>query len=580
VPQKLCADGASIFTVRPGSWVHEIGLKKKNIREITSFRCNSESKKFTAALFPMKILVADRISPIGVDLFKAEAGFEVIEAYGSSPEQLLELVKDVDAIALRSDTRVTAEVVAAAPKLKVVGRAGVGVDNIDIEAATDGGVIVMNTPTGNTLATAELTFTHMLAGTRPIVQAAASMTAGRWDRKLYTGSELNGKTLGILGMGRIGAEVAKRAQAFNMSVLGYDPYLTESRAKTLGVKQATLDEVIENADYITVHMPLTADTKHMLNADAFGRMKDGVRVYNCARGGIIDEGALIEALNSGKVAAAGLDVYEDEPPAEDSPLRQIENLVLTPHLGASTQEAQENVGIDVAKQMIEALKGEMVRNALNMPSLDPKALEQLAPYMTLGEKLGTFSQQLAPEGVEKITIRYFGKITELDTLPLTYAIQRGYLREISENVNDVNAPKKIARLGIETEQIKSSAHAEFTELVEVEVTCKGGKTRTIGGTLVGKNQTPRIVTIDGHGVEVNTDATLLVLKNKDVPGIVGFIGVTLGEDKVNIANMSLSRGQDADFAVSVFELDSVPSEAAAKKITENDAIEKYRVIRL
>ena len=528
----------------------------------------------------MKILVADRISPIGVDLFKSEEGFEVIEAYGSTPEQLLEIVKDVDAIALRSDTRVTAEVIAAAPKLKVVGRAGVGVDNIDIEAATDAGVIVMNTPTGNTLATAELTFTHMLAGTRPIVQASASMTAGRWDRKLYTGSELNGKTLGVLGMGRIGAEVAKRAQAFNMTVLGYDPYLTESRAKALGVTLSTLDEVIENADYITTHMPLTADTKHMLNADAFSRMKDGVRVFNCARGGIIDEAALIEALNSGKVAAAGLDVYEDEPPAADSPLRQIDNLVLTPHLGASTQEAQENVGIDVAKQMIEALKGEMVRNALNMPSLDPKALKQIAPYLTLGEKLGTFSQQLAPEGVEKITIRYFGKITELDTLPLSYAIQRGYLREISDNVNDVNAPKKIARLGIETEQVKSSAHAEFTELVEVQVTSKSGKTRTIGGTLVGKNQSPRIVTIDGHSVEVSTDATLLVLKNKDVPGIVGFIGVTLGEDNVNIANMSLSRDQGEGFAVSVFELDSVPSEAAAKKIAEHTAIDKYRVIRL
>lgn len=528
----------------------------------------------------MKILIADRISPIGVDLFKAEAGFEVIEAYGSTPDQVLELVKDVDAIALRSDTRVTAEVLAAAPQLKVVGRAGVGVDNIDIEAATDRGVIVMNTPTGNTLATAELTFTHMLCGTRSIVQASAGMRAGRWDRKQFTGSELSEKVLGILGMGRIGAEVAKRAQAFNMTVLAYDPYLTESRAKTLGVKLSTFNEVIEHADYITVHMPLTANTKHMLNGDAFARMKDGVRVFNCARGGIIDEAALIQALHSGKVAAAGLDVYEDEPPPEDSPLRQIENLVLTPHLGASTQEAQENVGIDVAKQMIEALKGQMVRNALNMPSLDPKTVAQLAPYMTLGEKLGTFSQQLAPEGVEKITIRYFGKITQLDTLPLTYAIQRGYLREISDHVNDVNAPKKIERLGIEMEQVKTNSHAEYTDLVEVQVTSKGGKSRTIGGTLVGKNQIPRIVAIDGHGVEVSTDATLLVLKNKDVPGIVGFIGVTLGEDHVNIANMSLSRDQGEGFAVSVFELDSAPSEAAAKTISEHVAIEKYRVIRL
>lgn len=528
----------------------------------------------------MKILIADRISPIGVDLFKAEAGFDVIEAYGSSPEQILELVKDVDAIAVRSDTTITAEVIAAAPKLKVVGRAGVGVDNIDIEAATDHGVIVMNTPTGNTIATAELTFTHLLAGARPIVEAAVTMREGKWERKKLTGSELNQKTLGVLGMGRIGSEVAKRAMAFQMDVLAYDPYLTESRAKSLGVKLATLDEVIENADYITVHMPLTADTKHMLNADAFKRMKDGVRVFNCARGGIIEEAALIDALSSGKVAAAGLDVYEDEPPAGDSPLRSIKNLVLTPHLGASTVEAQENVGIDVAKQMIETLKGGMVMNALNMPSVDPKVLEKLAPYMTLGEKVGTFAQQLAPEGVEKISIRYYGKIVELDTLPLTNAVQRGYLREISDNVNNVNAPKKIERLGIACEEIKTHSHDEFNELIEVQVVCKGGKTRTIAGTLAGKNQVPRIVLIDGHGVEVNTDATLLVLKNKDVPGIVGFIGVTLGEDNCNIANMSLSRDQGEGFAVSVFELDSAPSEAAAKKITAHAAIEKYRVIKL
>ncbi len=423
----------------------------------------------------MKILVADRISPIGVDLFKAQQGFDVVEAYGSSPEQLLEHAKDADAIAVRSDSRITADIIAVAKNLKVVGRAGVGVDNIDIEAATDHGVIVMNTPTGNTIATAELTFTHMLAGTRPIVLAAAGMKAGRWDRKKYTGSELNQKTLGVLGMGRIGAEVAKRAMAFQMDVIAYDPYLTESRAKALGVKQATLDEVIENLDYITVHMPMTAETKHMLNADAFARMKDGVRVFNCARGGIIEEAALIDALNSGKVAAAGLDVYEDEPPAEDSPLRSIEKPVLTPHLGASTQEAQENVGIDVAKQMIEALTGGNGYECAQYALVDPKVLEKLGPYMTLGEKIGTFSQQLAPEGVEKITIRYFGKIIELDTLPLTNAIQRGFLREISDNVNNVNAPKKIERLGVVTEQIKSSSHADFNELIEVEVTCKGGK---------------------------------------------------------------------------------------------------------
>ncbi|NBB78759.1 MAG: phosphoglycerate dehydrogenase [Verrucomicrobia bacterium] len=528
----------------------------------------------------MKIIVADRISPIGVNLFKAQDGFDVVEAYGSSPEQILELAKDADAIAVRSDTKITAEVIAAAKNLKVVGRAGVGVDNIDIEAATDSGVIVMNTPTGNTIAAAELTFAHMLAGARHIAQANKSMNEGRWDRKKYTGSELNQKTLGILGLGRIGTELAKRAMAFQMEVVAYDPYLTETRAKSLGVKLCSLDEAIEASDFLSIHMPLTKETKHLIGKDAFARMKDGVRVFNCARGGILDEAALAEALQSGKVASAGLDVYENEPLAEDSPLRGIENLVLTPHLGASTEEAQENVGIDVAKQMIDALTGGMVVNALNMPSVDPKVLEKLGPYMELGEKIGTFSQQLAPDGVEKITIRYYGKIVELDTLPLTNAVQRGYLREISDNVNNVNAPKKIERLGIACDQVKSNTHADFNELIEVEVSCKGGKTRTISGTLVGKAQTPRIVLIDGHGVEVSTDATLLVLKNKDVPGIVGFIGLTLGEDNVNIANMSLSRDKGEGFAVSVFELDSAPSAATEKKITEHAAIEKYRVIKL
>lgn len=528
----------------------------------------------------MKILVADRISPIGVDLFKAETGFEVIEAYGSTPEQILELVKDVDGIAVRSETKVTAEVFAAAKNLKVVGRAGVGVDNIDIEAATDHGVIVMNTPTGNTIATAELTFTHMLAGTRPIVQACARMREGAWDRKKFTGSELNEKTLGVLGMGRIGAEVSKRARAFQMKVLAYDPYLTEARAKDLGVTLAKFDQLIAESDYITVHMPLTADTKHMINAKTIQQMKKGVRIFNCARGGIIDEAALIEGLKSGHVAAAGLDVYEDEPPAEDSELRSLPNLVITPHLGASTQEAQENVGIDVARQMIETLKGGMVMNALNMPSVDPQVLERLAPYICLGEKLGTFSQQLGPEGIEKMVIRYYGKMAEFETLPLTNAIQRGFLREISENVNDVNAPKKIARLGIQSEEVKIPTHDDFNELMEVSVVNSAGKTRSISGSLFGKQQVPRIVSIDGHNVEVNTDATLIVLKNKDVPGIVGFIGQVLGEDSVNIANMSLSRDKGEGFAVSVFEIDSVPSEKATQRIVEHEAIEKYRVIKL
>lgn len=528
----------------------------------------------------MKILVADKISPKGVDFFKAQQGYNVVEAYGSSPEQILELVKDVDAIAVRSETTVSAEVIAAAPNLKVVGRAGVGVDNIDIEAATERGVIVMNTPGGNTIATAELTFTHMLCGTRPIAQANATMKSGGWGRKQYSGFELLGKTLGICGFGRIGAEVAKRAKAFGMTVVAYDPFLTDSRAESMGISKVSLDDVIAQSDYITVHMPLNDETRGMIGKDAFAKAKDGVRVFNCARGGIIDEAALVEAVESGKVAAAGLDVYEGEPLAEDSPLRKLDNVVLTPHLGASTAEAQESVGVEVAEQMVEALNGGTVRNAINMPSVDAEALEALKPYLSLGQALGTFIQQLGGEGIESLTITYYGKITKLDTLPLSRAIQRGFLKHIVDQVNDVNAPKKLEDLGIKVETTSSSTHTSYQELVEVQTIDSTGKSRTVGGTLFTRRQEPRIVHIDHHGLELNTKGTLLVLKNQDVPGIIGFIGTVLSEDGINIANMSLSRDQGEGFAISAYELDSVPSEATQAKISGHKDIEKFRVIEL
>ena len=529
----------------------------------------------------MKVLVADKISPKGVAYLRQQPGLEVIEAYGSSPEKVLELVKDVHAIAVRSETKITAAVLAAAPLLKVVGRAGVGVDNVDVDAATERGVVVMNTPSGNTIATAELTFTHMLCGARPVPQAAASMKAGQWDRKSFSGIELFRKTLGVVGLGRIGGEVAKRAQAFGMRVLAYDPYLSPSRAKAMQVEAVDLDELLKQSDYITVHMPLTDDTKYMIDEAAFEKCKKGLRIFNCARGGIIKESALLAALKSGKVAAAGLDVYEDEPLAKDSEFRTLPNVVLTPHLGASTAEAQESVGIEVAEQIADVLNGGVIRNAVNMPSIDAAALKVLAPYLDLGAKLGTLVQQIAPAQISSLRITYWGKVADIDVNAVTRAIERGYLRRISgEEVNFVNAPFVLQRLGIQAEVVKSAADSGYTELMQVEAIAPDGAVTSAAGTLIGKANQPRIVKINGREVEVAAEGQLLVLENVDQPGMVGEVGTILGKDKVNIADMSLSRLTPGGTAYMVVRVDHEPSESARKIIKGHTAIKQAKFVQL
>jgi D-3-phosphoglycerate dehydrogenase len=529
----------------------------------------------------MKVLVADKISPKGVEYLRKQPGFEVIEAYGSTPAKILELVKDVHAIAVRSETKITREVFAAAPLLKVVGRAGVGVDNVDVEAATERGVVVMNTPSGNTIATAELTFTHILCGARPVPQAAASMKAGQWDRKSFSGVELFRKTLGIVGLGRIGGEVAKRAQAFGMRVLAYDPYLAPSRAKAMQVEAASLDEVLTHADYITVHMPLTDDTHYMIDEKAFEKCKKGLRIYNCARGGIIKETALIAALKSGKVAAAGLDVYEDEPLAKDSELRSLPNVVLTPHLGASTAEAQESVGIEIAEQIADVLAGGVIRNAVNMPSIDAAALKIIGPYLDLGTKLGTLVQQIAPKLIATLRITYFGKVADVDVNSVTRAVERGYLRRISgEEVNYVNAPFMLQRLGVQVDIVKSNIDCDYTDLIRVEAVAADGAVFSAQGTLTGKSAQPRIVGINGREVEVAAEGKLLVLENVDQPGMVGLIGTLLGKDHVNIADMSLSRLTPGGTAYMVVRVDTEPSEAARKEIKDNPAIKMAKFVQL
>lgn len=527
----------------------------------------------------MKVLVADPISPKGVELLKNQ-GFETVEAYGSTPEQIKELIKDADAVIVRSETKITADVLACASKLKAVGRAGVGVDNIDIPAASEKGVVVMNTPTGNTIATAELTFTHIMAGTRPITQANASIHSGVWDRKSFKGTELKNKILAVLGMGRIGAEVAKRAMAFGMKVLAYDPFLTEARAKTLGVEVVALEDAFKQADYITVHMPLTEATKYMIDEKAFDMMKKGVRVFNCARGGIIKEAALVEALKSGKVAAAGLDVYESEPLAKDSPLRDFPNLVLTPHLGASTKEAQESCGIEVAEVIAEALSGGAIRNSINKPSVDAESMKQISPYIHLCEKLGTFAQQISTERVKKIVIKYFGKLGNIDNKLLTIAVQKGYLSKITENANDLNSPSKMKHLGIEVESVNTSAEADYSELVEVDIVFENGAVQNIAGTVMGKIAKPIISQIGNYKVWVNlTNHCALMLLNNDTPGMLGIIGTALGKNNCNIANMTLSR-MEGGTALSVFELDSIPTGEVVNELKNLNAVEGVKVVDL
>ena len=529
----------------------------------------------------MKVLVADKISSKGVAWLRKQPGLEVIEAYGSSPAKMLELVKDVHAIAVRSETKIPAEIMAAAPLLKVVGRAGVGVDNVDVDAATERGVIVMNTPSGNTVATAELTFTHLLCGARPVPQAAASMRGGQWDRKTFSGIELFRKTLGIVGLGRIGGEVARRAQAFGMRVLAFDPYLSPSRARGMQIDSVSLDELLAQSDYISVHIPLTDDTHYMIDEAAFAKCKKGVRVFNCARGGIIKEAALVAALKSGQVAAAGLDVYEEEPLAANSELRTLPNVTLTPHLGASTVEAQDAVGVEVAEQIAAVLNGGVIRNAVNMPTLDAATLTVLGPYLDLGGKLGTLVQQLSPEQVGSIKITYWGKIVDLDANAITRAILRGWLKRISgDSVNFVNAPFLLERLGIRCEVVKSTGEADYTELIQVEALGADGISRNASGTLTGKASSPRIVSINARAVEVAAMGKLLIIENHDQPGMIGYVGTLLGKDKVNIANMSLSRQEAGQTALMVINLDSEPSETARKELKAHKAIKLAKFVQL
>jgi D-3-phosphoglycerate dehydrogenase len=527
---------------------------------------------------PFKVLISDSLSKEAVDILQQEKEFKVDVNTKLTPDELKKVIKDYDALLVRSATKVTSDIINAADRLKIIGRAGVGLDNVDVEAASKKGIIVVNTPGGNTISTAEHTFSMMMALSRTIPQADLSMKKGEWERKKFMGVELYGKTLGIVGLGRIGTEVARRAIAFGMTVLAYDPYLSAEKAKDLGIENVDLKKLFERSDYITVHTPLTDETKHMISDKEFGMMKKGVRIINCARGGIIDEDALVKAIESGKASGAAFDVYENEPP-KGSKLIGLDKVVLTPHLGASTEEAQTNVAVEVANTVRDALLDRGVKNAVNVPCVDAEIYKVIEPYLKLAEKMGLIQAQLADGHIKKVKIRYVGDIIKYDLSPFTVSIMKGMLTPIlQETVNYVNALVLSKERGINVTETKTDEVRDFANLVCVEV--ETDKTRSsLVGTLFTKVD-PRIVKLNEFYVDSVPEGYMLFIQNNDVPGIIGQIGTILGRNNVNIAGMSFGRDTKGGRAVSILNIDSDVPKPVLEEMRKAKNIKEVKLVKV
>ncbi|MBT9131778.1 MAG: D-3-phosphoglycerate dehydrogenase [Syntrophomonadaceae bacterium] len=513
----------------------------------------------------MKVLISDPISKEGMKILEKESGLEVLLATELSPAELKERIKDASALIIRSKTKVTRDLIEAGKALKIIGRAGAGVDNVDIEAATDHGIIVMNSPGANTISTAEHTIGMLLALSRNIPQGHLSLKEkGKWERSKFLGVELRSKTLGIIGLGRIGSEVAKRAMAMEMRCIVCDPFISPERAKKYGVELLNIGEFLPQADFITVHTPLTDETWHLLSKKEFRAMKNGVRIINCARGGIVDEEALYEAMKAGKVAGAALDVYEHEPP-RSSQLLTMEGLVATPHIGASTEEAQQMVGIEIAQQVADALKGRIVRNAVNIPSIEPDVYEKIKPYLALAEKLGLLQSQLLEGRTLVVKIKYSGEISGYDCEPITIAILKGLLEPaLGDGVNYVNALKIAKEREIKVTEEKSESLLEFANLISLEV-----ETEKVKGSLSGtlfSYAGPRIVRVDGYHVDIVPRGHILIVLHDSKPGVIGKLGTILGDGGMNIVAMTLGRKEKKGKELTVFNLELAVPQKMLKKI--------------
>ncbi len=524
-----------------------------------------------------RVLVSDDLATEGVEILERAPGFEVDVKVGLPAAELVAIIGRYEALAVRSATKVTQAVLDAGKSLRVVGRAGIGVDNIDLGAATKRGIVVMNTPGGNTITVAEHTLAMLMAAARHIPQATQSMKAGQWEKKKFSGRELFNKTLGVVGLGNIGSVVAQRALALKMKVVAYDPFLSAEAAKRLGVEMASLEDVYRRADFITVHVPLTDQTKGLIGGRAIGMMKPTAILVNCAWGGVVDEAALVEALKTKRLAAAAFDVFEKEPLPKDHPFLTLDNVVLTPHLGASTEEAQVNVAVALAEQMVDYLANGTVRNAVNLPSVSREVLEVLGPYLNLGAKLGSLGGQLASSGTEAVDIEYAGEITRRAAGPITSQILRGMLAHFMDvPVNEVNAPALAEERGIAVSERRTSDSPDFASLIAVTVRGASQSLR-VAGTLFGR-QNPRIVRVNQFDIEAVPEGHLLVLHNRDVPGVIGKFGSTLGSARINIGRIHLSRAGGEAF--SLVNIDSPAPPAVLEELRTIDGAISVKQVAL
>ena len=523
----------------------------------------------------VKVLISDKMSPLAEQIFK-ERGVEVDYKPGMTPDELKACIGEYDGLAIRSATKATADIIAAADNLKVIGRAGIGTDNIDKVAATSKGIVVMNTPYGNAITTAEHAITLMMATARQIPAANASTHAGKWEKSRFMGVEVMGKTLGLIGAGNIGSVVADRAIGMKMKVAAYDPYLSPERAQDIGVEKVELDEMFARADFISLHTPMTDSTRGIVNKEAFAKMKDGVRIVNCARGGLVVEADLLEALESGKVAGAALDVFEVEP-AVDNPLFGREDVICTPHLGASTTEAQVNVAVQIAEQISDYLLTGAVTNALNMPSVSAEDAPKLAPYMKLAEQLGSFAGQVTVSGIQSVSIEYEGHAAELNTKPITAVILQGLLSPMLEGVNMVSAPVIAKERDIDVSEITHERPTEYQTLITVTVTTES-QTRCVKGTLFAGKE-PRIVDIKGISMDAKLGEHMLFLTNHDKPGFIGGLGTVLGDAGINVATFNLGRAEEGGEALALIEVDQTVDDSVLDELRALPQVMRAQALR-